>query len=183
MKGEVGDVGLQGLPGPRGTKGSEGLKGAAGVPGVAGPKGDTGDTSTFGKAMFSSYKTSKDGNTIGATFDGLITFDSTILGDDLFDKDTGMFTCETSGVYIFFFSGEARYSTYIGVYKNDDRQMILRDNATGNSYINLSFTWTLEMVEGDKVHLQVDSGNLYVDADVHSERIYFSGFLMKPSTE
>ena len=92
------------LPGPRGTQGAEGLKGAAGVPGVAGPKGDAGDTSTFGKAMFSSYKTSTDGNSRAGTFDGLITFDNTILGDDLFDKDTGMFTCETSGVYIFFFS-------------------------------------------------------------------------------
>ena len=183
MKGEVGDVGLQGLPGPRGTQGSEGLKGAAGVPGVAGPKGDTGDTSTFGKAMFSSYKTSKDGNTRGATFDGLITFDSTILGDDLFDKDTGMFTCETSGVYIFFFSGEAEKSTWIGVYLNDDRALILHDGASGNIRINLSYTWTLDMVEGDKVHLQIESGHLYVDDNSTPERVYFSGFLMKPSTE
>ena len=75
------------LPGPRGTQGSEGLKGTAGVPGVAGPKGDTGDTSTFGKAMFSSYKTSIDGNSRGGYFDGLITFDNTILGEDLFNKD------------------------------------------------------------------------------------------------
>ena len=143
------------LPGPRGTQGSEGLKGAAGVPGVAGPKGDTGDTSTFGTAMFSSYKTSIDGNGGAGTFDGLITFDSTILGDDLFDKDTGVFTCETSGVYIFFFSGEAEKSTWIGVYLNDDRQLVLYDNASGNTRINLSYTWTLDMVAGDKVHLQI----------------------------
>ena len=129
--------------------------------------------------MFSSYKTSTGS---GGPFTGLITFDNTILGEDLFNKDTGVFTCDISGVYIFFFSGEAEKSTWIGVYLNDDRQLVLYDNASGNTRINLSYTWTLDMVAGDNVHLKVESGKLHVDDSAAPERVYFSGFLMKPST-
>jgi len=111
-----------------------------------------------------------------------LTFDNTILGEDLFDKQTGTLKVKNSGVYIFHFSAQANKSTWIGVYMNDDRQLILFDNDDNASRKILSFTWTLDMAEGDTVQLKLENyGKLYVDADQSSQRVYFSGFLMKSS--
>ena len=46
---------------------------------------------------------------------------------------------------------------------------------------NVSFTWTLNLEPEDQVHLKIESGTYYVDADATSSRIYFTAFLMKAS--
>ena len=84
---------------------------------------------------------------------------------------------------MFTFSGEASYYektkiTYVGVYLNNVRQMHLVDNDDRGPVANLSFTWTMNLEQGDVVYLKIDGGQLYADSD---EQIFFNGFLLKAS--
>ena len=184
-KGLKGDVGATGPPGLTGTT-TAGQKGESGLPGSKGGKGDVGEPGLpgpRGNAVgptegFSAYKTVIDGGA-GHVEAGVLTFDNTIVGEDIFNKQSGALKVKKSGVYIFHFSAQARGYTYLGVFLNNNRQHILKDGETSTSKDkNLSFTWTLDLVEGDQVYLKIEAGKLWVDADSMSERAYFSGFLM-----
>ena len=185
-KGLKGDVGVTGLPGQgqKGESGIPGSKGGKGEVGEPGPRGLQGEAGQVTEG-FSAYKTSTDDNVeAGYVTTGVLTFDNTILGEDIFNKQTGTLKVKKSGVYIFHFSAEAVENTHIGVFLNDntERQMTLWDNDSDNLRKNLSFTWTIEMNEGDKLQLKIDYGSLYViDNSNTPHRVYFSGFLMKPS--
>ena len=65
------------------------------------------------------------------------------------------------------------------MYLNGVRKMIFEDHDSGHH--NVAFSWTLALDEDDEVQLKIDSGQYYVDADTSSSRIYFQGFLLKPS--
>eukprot|EP00093_Oithona_nana_P013759 13759.XXX_1187598_1187777_1 [CDS] Oithona nana genome sequencing. len=58
--------------------------------------------------------------------------------------------------------------------------MILYDN-DDRPHSNVSFTWTMVIEQGDQVQLKIDYGSFYVDADGAASRLYFNGFLLKPS--
>ena len=128
----------------------------------------------MGSSVFSTLKTN--GGTFGT---GPITYDEVILGEDLVNKDTGIFTCRTPGVYWFSFSGQAYKLGYVGMYLNGVRKLIIEDQ--DSPHRNVAFSWTLELNENDEVQLKIDSGQYYVDTGSTSSRIYFQGFLLKPS--
>ena len=109
----------------------------------------------------------------------MLTYDVVNVGSDVLNKDSGSFTCKRGGTYLFTFSGEA-YSTsydYIRVYLNNVSKMILYDN-DDRSHSNLSFTWTMNLEQGDVVYLKIDYGKFYVASD---RPIFFNGFLLKAS--
>ena len=172
--GPRGDVGLPGLQGPQGIQGIDGSKGMNGAPGVAGMKGDKGEVNTFGSSVFATLKTN--GHTFGT---GPITYDEVILGEELVNKNSGIFTVKTPGTYWFSFSGQAYNPGHVGMYLNGERKMIFEDHNSGHK--NVAFSWTLALNEDDEVQLKIDGGKYYVDNDDSSSKIYFQGFLLKPS--
>ena len=107
----------------------------------------------------------------------MLTYDVVNAGSDVLDKDSGSFTCKRGGTYLFTFSGEA-YSSgrdYIGVYLNNEHQINLLDD-DAQSHSNLSFTWTMNLEQGDVVYLKIENGQFYVDSN---NQIFFNGFLLK----
>ena len=183
-KGPKGDPGNDGLKGEEGPEGPEGPKGIQGVAGGPGDKGETGtrglpgpkgEASKFASSVFSAYKTSVDGS--NAFFNGVITYDTIVIGEDLIDKDTGIFTCKTSGTYSFVVSGHAHKNSGIGVYLNDIRELYLRNNGS-NNHENFSYSWTLTLNADDRVQLKIENGKFYVQATAYAYRIYFTGILL-----
>jgi len=171
IQGEVGLPGLPGTQGIQGVKGTSGTKGNIGDRGLPGSKGEAGEAGIFGTSVFSVVRTTPSG-----AISGKITYTDVVIGEDLIDKDTGIFTCKTSGTYSFVFSGHARESSYIWVYVNDSQDLLLQDTNSG-TYKNFSYTWTLTLNANDRVYLQIHGGgNFYVSS---SYRLYFTGFLMK----
>ena len=158
----------------KGAQGIDGSKGVNGAPGVAGMKGDTGDVNMIGSSVFSTLKTN--GHTFGT---GPITYDEVILGEELVNKNTGIFTVKTPGTYWFSFSGQAYNNGYVGMYLNGERKMIFEDQNSAHKAV--AFSWTLALNEDDEVQLKIDSGKYYVDNDTTSSKIYFQGFLLKSS--
>merc|ERR1712137_1052922 len=77
-QGKKGDDGIQGPPGLTGSTGPPGLPGLKGQPGEDGIK-------LFQNTVFSAIKTS------GGTFNGVITYNEVVIGQDMIDKDTGIF--------------------------------------------------------------------------------------------
>ena len=128
----------------------------------------------MGSSVFSTLKTN--GFTIGT---GPITYDEIILGEELVNKDTGIFTCKTPGVYWFSFSGQAYGTGWVGVYLNGVRKMWIEDQ--DSPHRNVAYSWTFTLDEDDEVQLKIDNGQYYVDNDGTPNRIYFQGFLLKPS--
>ena len=179
-KGEKGDLGIPGesITGPQGIEGPRGppgLIGDNGLQGPAGPQGSKGDASQFGQFMFSTYK-SKPSST---TFDGLITYDTNVLGDTLLDSDTGVFTPSVSGTYFFTFTSLTGSTgrVEVGFYVNNEVKLNHLSNGEA-LYANLSFTWTYVLEAGDKVKLQVSDGKLYAD---NTRRISWNCFLINAS--
>ena len=167
----------EGPEGPQGIAGDPGVKGDAGPRGTPGPKGEPGELSRFSSAVFSTFKTTKDGINSGF-FDGVVNYDTVVIGEDLIDKSSGIFTCKTRGTYLFVVSGHTQNDSEIDVHLNDVNEMILRNTGSGN-YGNLSFTWSLTLNPGDRVQLRIRSGTFYVQpTSSYPYRMYFSGFLL-----
>ena len=170
---------IQGPAGPIGEKGMQGIKGDPGIPGLRGEPGES--SASFGTSVFSAFKTTASSSS-GNTFTGLITFDTIVLGEDLINKGTGTFTVKTAGTYLFFFSGIGYGGFWLGIHVNGNRELILHDD-DGASRKSVSFIWSLVLQSGDQIQLKIEHGNFYVDADGTPERIYFNGFLVKPSDQ
>ena len=88
---------MPGLSGAQGPMGDKGLPGNQGLQGPVGEKGPKGDSNAFGKSLFSALK--RNGN----SFSGDVTFDEILVGEDLVDKSSGVFTCKHAGVYLLTF--------------------------------------------------------------------------------
>ena len=164
--------------GPKGPKGPPGIRGVQGLPGAPGIPGIKGESTEFGQSFFSAYKSS------GGSVSGRIDFDHVTVGEDfLIEKETGTFTCKIAGTYLFMFSTETAPdsgATYVHFYVNDITNLLLYGHSDSSSrYSNLSHTWTYILEEGDKIHLSVVSGKLYLS---DSQRAYFNGFLIKSNT-
>ena len=178
-KGPKGDDGLKGEQGPQGIKGGPGAKGNTGARGLTGAKGEAGETSRFTSAVFSAFKNKVNGRS--GSFDGDITFDNIIIGEDLIDKDTGIFTCKTRGTYSFFVSGHTVTNEYttVDVYLNDRHKMYIRNDDGTLEYQNIGYAFTLTLNIGDQLRLKVviNGGKFYV-ASASDYRLYFTGFLL-----
>ena len=176
QSGDTGSQGMQGPPGPPGPPGENGAIGPIGPEGQTGARGLPG-ISNYENSVFSAYKNSAP----GSKFNGLITYDTITIGEELIDKSTGVFTVKVGGVYMFSYSGEVRKSSgaaYVGVYLNDVRQMIIYDKVPGNADhdTNVSYVWTLTLQVGDRVHLKCDTKQIFVS---EQQRVYFNGWLLK----
>ena len=191
VQGPMGDKGVQGIQGPPGPKGETGatgragptgptgLKGDNGLQGQVGEKGQKGDNSDFGTSLFSAMKRT------GGTISGDIIFDEILVGEDLVDKNSGVFTSKHAGVYMFTFSsGETRTSNnMVRVKKNGSNEVVIYEE---NSQVNRPFNyiWSMVLEVGDKVNMHVSSGTLYTECPNSGSScrfgpLYFHGFLIK----
>ena len=181
IQGPPGLTGSTGPPGLRGLQGENGLQGLTGLPGPSGPRGNRGlkgepgedGIKLFQNTVFSAIKTSE------SNFNGVITYNEVVIGQDIIDKDSGIFTCKTPGTYLLFFTGRANASgTHIELFLNTQRKRYFHDNDDATHARTVSFTWTMVLAAGDQVYLKIGSGEYYVNAEEH---ITFQGFLLKPS--
>ena len=185
-KGDMGPTGSKGMKGSQGLKGSEGLRGSQGPKGsqgVQGLKGDIGsqgpqgEGTDFGQSFFSAYKTS------GST-SGVITYNTVVIGEDLINKDTGIFTCKIAGTYMFSFAGHfgsAAYCNHIHTYHNGNSVLDTHqhhDNSyfKGTNHDNIASSFTLQLQAGDTVELRTTTGTISVGT---SMKFYFNGFLIQ----
>ena len=80
---------------------------------------------------------------------------------------------------MFSYSGQAYKTTHsvIGIYLNEVRNLYIydREPSSGNLMSNIGYVWTFVLQVNDKVHLQIDSAQLYVDDD---QRFFFNGWLL-----
>ena len=156
---------MPGQPGPTGQTGPIGPKGETGS------QGEKGEASSVGRALFSAYTSSR------GHFDGIVTFDVVDIDtDNQLDKESGVFTCKIPGTYLFTFSGGATSNGIdrVGVFVNDVRKFKFQEE--DESFVSLSYTWTLELSVDDQVQLKVDAGEFYSD---HDYPIYFTGLLVQ----
>ena len=100
-----------------------------------------------------------------------------MIGEDLIDKNTGVFTCKTGGTYSFVVSGQTKNDTGLCVYLNDGVELFLRNTGSGNQD-NFSYAFTLTLNVGDRIKLRVHVGKFYVQTGSFSYRLYFTGFLL-----
>ena len=186
IQGPPGLTGSTGPPGLRGLQGENGLQGLTGLPGPSGPPGNPGLKGKPGEDGIKLFQTTafsvfKNSGGRGGSFDGVITYNEVVIGQDMIDKDTGIFTCKTAGTYLLFFTGRANASgTHIELFLNTQRKRYFHDNDDAAHARTVSFTWTMVLAAGDQVYLKIVSGKYYVDA---TQQINFHGFLLKPSEQ
>merc|ERR1712062_574531 len=171
--GEKGPKGDQGDEGPQGIKGiAGGVKGDTGARGFPGAKGEPGELGRFTSAVFSAFKQTINGQS--GNFNGDVTYDTIVIGEDLIDKNSGEFTCKTGGTYSFVVSGHTQNGTTdLDVYLNDVREMRLRNNGSG-SYNNYSSAFTLTLDVGDRIQLKIEGGHFFVRGGGYPYRVYFT---------
>ena len=125
-----------------------------------------------GSIVFSFY--AYDGLTIAAG--SYLTFHQSVVNDgNVFNGDTGTFTCSVNGYYEFTFTGNA-YSTsqtYIKVEKNGNNARKFLDHLTDSL---MSFTWIMKLSVGDTIRLYVEHGFIYRDSYHNSA---FNGMLLR----
>ena len=103
----------------------------------------------------------------------VITFTDTVANiGNAMNPDDGIFTIPISGLYSFSFSAMSTgndTSTYIEVHKNDEKQFIISDhnNYGHTNYVNIGYSWTMHLVQNDKIHLYMFSNGLYVTLGVN----------------
>ena len=60
------------------------------------------------------------------------------------------------------------------MYKNGDEEFIIYEEGDGDDGDNMAYTWTMDLQDGDQVHLKV-TNNKYVST---IKRVTFTGFLL-----
>merc|ERR1712062_378340 len=105
-----------------------------------------------------------------------ITYNTIVIGEDLIDKNSGIFTVKTGGTYSFVFSGHTQNDSGLSVLLNERLELYLRNNDSGH-YVNFSYTFTLTLNVGDRIQLKITQGKFYVQTGT-PYRIYFTGFLL-----
>ena len=134
------------------------------------------EASKFTSAVFSAFKDNVNG--FSNWFGGVITYNTIVIGEDLLEKDTGIFTCKTGGTYSFVVSGWTQKNSEIQVFLNDGHKLQLQNGGSGN-YDTFSYTWTLALNVGNRIQIKIEGGKFYVNpSDTHSNRVYFTGFLL-----
>ena len=172
LKGESGTDGLQGLPGKIGPPGIAGPVGSPGIPGLKGQKGEMGQSSVsaFSAVRSSSFTPSSAG--LALPFESV----HTNVGGD-FNLDSGRFTCEVSGIYLFTYNILTHTgSPFISLMKNDDKiNSIIRTSETFHDM--MSNTAVLQLNTGDEVWLscRYSGRKIYSDGDLYTT---FSGVIL-----
>ena len=114
------------------------------------------------------------------SFSGDIVYDEIPINiGNGFGQD-GVFSAPVSGIYFFTFSSTTSNTqdnqTYVEVMKNGSRVFVIYDSNGSKKLNNLSYSWTLELAEDDKIHMRVDLGKIYSNENLHT---IFTGQLLK----
>ncbi|XP_038077205.1 complement C1q tumor necrosis factor-related protein 3-like [Patiria miniata] len=178
--GPKGDDGL-GLPGAKGPKGAPGLVGTAGQTGAKGQKGEPGETpdDSNKRVAFTVVKLSDFTSSSRETrlpFEGI----ETLLPGTTFDLDTGTFTCNVPGTYVFMFSVLKYFSSssiFVFLRKNNNNSSVVAAYSNDSNPIDpeqVSGSAVLVLQGGDTVYLTM-AGKAHGDSDHETS---FSGFLL-----
>ena len=123
----------------------------------------------------------------GFNVKGFLTFDRVDINiGDAFNGSSGIFNVPVSGIYKLNFSGQSAYErndvTRVKVYKNGSYILGIWDSNEGKHEMetthdgnNVSYTWIMKLVKGDK--LKLESVN-YLYADDVDDFLTFSGELI-----
>ncbi|XP_067876004.1 collagen alpha-2(IV) chain-like [Heterodontus francisci] len=180
---------IKGPSGPSGPKGARGPPGNPGSPGPAGPPGEI--IMAKGKyAGYNGYINSGDVVSPVPAFTAIlsqpyptkgqpIVFDKILTNsNNNYDASKGIFTCEISGIYQFFYHVHVKEANvWVGLYKNDEPVMFTYDEYTPQYVDHASGTAILYLDENDKVYVQLPSeksNGLYSSEYMYSS---FSGLL------
>ncbi|XP_069803697.1 complement C1q subcomponent subunit A [Dendropsophus ebraccatus] len=178
-KGDAGDPGTSGDPGNRGYIGSEGPPGAPGDQGKKGIKGAMADTRAQHKAAFSAIHPKLNGNRL--LFTEIITNE-----ENVYNKETGEFTCSEPGYYYFTFQvvslGDLCLQIWMKKSQEAGKKLLsfCDRNARSQPQVNSGGS-VLNLDIGDQVWIETDAKNRRIAGkDISS---IFSGFLLFPRSE
>ena len=178
--GPKGDDGI-GLPGKTGPRGPPGLDGPTGATGVKGQKGEQGETPVDSSIAFTVVRTSL--SSISSDHSTRLSFEGTetLLPGTNFDLETGTFTCDIPGVYVFMFSVNRYpgYSLYVHLFKNNDG-IVTGRGGSASLHQQVSGSAVLVLQRGDTVYLNM-YGRAYSDTSCNYTS--FSGFLLSRNNE
>ena len=173
--GQKGDMG-RGQKGDMGEPGAPGNRGPTGTIGVKGQKGEPGETPVDSSIAFTAVRTSP--SSVSSDYSTRLPFSVTVtlLPGTNFDLETGTFTCDVPGVYVFMFSVNRyrNYSTYVHLVKNNDKVVTLLIEQTAQ-HDQMSGSAVLVLQQGDTVYLTFH-GRVYSDSGAYFTS--FSGFLL-----
>ncbi|XP_038076769.1 complement C1q subcomponent subunit B-like [Patiria miniata] len=176
--GNPGDDGI-GLPGKVGPRGTPGLVGATGQTGVKGQKGEPGEAPDDSNQRVAFTVTRSSLSDVSTDINTRLPFQqtATLLPGTSFDLETGTFTCNVLGTYVFMFSA-CKYSgsseLWVQLRKNDD--VVVSGYSTGSHYESMSRSAVLVLQQGDTVYL-IMRGRV---GGCSSHDTSFSGFLIYP---
>ncbi|XP_071953656.1 complement C1q-like protein 2 [Antedon mediterranea] len=195
LDGQSGVPGLTGLPGEPGQKGEAGAPGLHGVPGLMGPPGPPGTgtgvvnpgeggggileegLSPYQYSAFTAVRTTVLKSSNAAQ---ILTFDAEVtdVGKD-FDHRSGLYICDTPGVYHFTFHA-MRQSSAEDVYvklMHNGKLVVSAFNADQDDHSDIASNTAIIVLRfGDRVYLEVPAHNS-VYSNSHRPTT-FSGFLL-----
>ncbi|KAK2837241.1 hypothetical protein Q5P01_014453 [Channa striata] len=161
--------GQRGPPGPQGPPGPRGPSGPAGARGPPGPVGPPGPPGTVAKAAFSvRLGSSPRRNGLPITFNDVV-----YNGQNSYNINTGIFTCNIAGVYEFTF--------YCTLFQSNANVDLLRNGRPAlhsfttrqNGFISASGNINIRLNRGDRVWLVANEGGNTMTSDST-----FSGHLL-----
>ncbi|XP_056399125.1 complement C1q subcomponent subunit A [Hyla sarda] len=179
-KGDAGDPGSPGQPGNVGYIGPEGPPGPPGDQGPKGIKGVMSDSGAQHRAAFSAIQPKLQENRL--LFSEIITNE-----ENVYNKDSGEFTCTEAGYYYFTFQVVSMGDLCLQIWIKKGREAAGRKllsfcdrNARGQHQVNSGGS-VLNLNTGDQVWIETDARNRRIAGkDVSS---IFSGFLLYPHSE
>ncbi|KAM3922107.1 complement C1q subcomponent subunit A-like [Leptodactylus fuscus] len=179
-KGDAGDPGTPGEPGNVGYMGPEGPTGPPGDQGPPGSKGSMADTKAEHRAAFSAVKPKFNENRL--------VFSQTITNqDNVYDIQSGEFTCKEPGYYYFTFQvvsmGDLCLHIWMKRNKEKEGKKLLSfcdRNQRSQPQVNSGGS-VLNLERGDKVWIETDAKNRRIAAPDTSS--IFSGFLLFPRSD
>ncbi|XP_022099672.1 complement C1q and tumor necrosis factor-related protein 9A-like [Acanthaster planci] len=174
-KGDDG-ISLPGKIGPRGPPGLGGPKGASGVKGQKGELGEAGEALETPRVAFTVTRTTS--SAASSSYNTRLQFQETetLLPGTSFDLESGAFSCNVSGTYVFMFSVRKQNPSsdlHVKLWKNG--VVIVTGVSTDSShYEQVSGSAVLVLQQGDSVYVTM-KGTAYSDSDHETS---FSGFLL-----
>ena len=108
-----------------------------------------------------------------------ITYTETIanIGNGM-NPNTGVFTTPVSGIYSFSFSART-IESYVGIYvkKNGENHFFINEHDYNGemNYANIGYSWTMSLVQNDKIQLSIANGGLFA---YNPEFTWFNGNLL-----